>query len=228
MRKNKALKPPSTIDAFKLLVGAVASLAGVVIFYLSISDAAAEGSDYESQFYEWTFHTAASTYPGLAMLLCGLCLLFEVASSNPDLDLSQTRIACAWPAINSSLMLVCLYNNGVTIFLVNIAQTVGIILVKVKLVLPKYYYLATRSLGYVIVALSMIPLIVALSLGRHWHVILVVTLYLVTVSVWSVLGHLRWVELACEAVNVMCIPWLTWSLFSVTKGHDLPPHTVTI
>lgn len=221
-------KYPSIIDGFKLVVGSVASLAGILIFYLSISDAAAEGSDFETQFFGWTFHTAASTYPGLAMLLCGLCLLFEVASADPSLDLSQTRIAFAWPSINSSLMLVSLYRDGVAIFLVNVAQTVGIILVKTKLVLPIPYLIATRALGYFVIAFSMTPLIIALSLGRHWHVILVVVLYLVTVSVWSVLGHIRGVELACEAVNVMCVPWLTWSLFSVSKGHDLPSHTVSI
>lgn len=221
-------KNPQLIDGFRLLVGAVASVAGVFIFYLSISDVAAEGSDYETQFYDWTFHTAASTYPGLAMLLCGLCLVVEGASCDPDIDLSQARIAGAWPAINSSLMLVSLYQDGLTILLANIVQTVGIILLKTKFVLPRVYGLATRGVGYAVVTASMIPLIVALALDRHWHVILVVTFYLATVTVWAVLGHIRGVELACEAVNVMCVPWLTWSLFSITKGQDLPPRTVTI
>lgn len=237
-----SLKPPrrpqlSAIDVCKLGAGALSSLAGVVIFYLSISDAAASGSEYKTYIglgktKQVTFHTSASTWPGLAMLVCGFCWLIEVATSlaGKGWDLSRTRIALAWPAINSALMLVTLYQQGESILLVNVTQTAGLIMLKLDPT-SRSSRIAVNIVGTLTVYSTLMPVLVALGDHAHWHVDLVASLYIASVAVWcsariSSLMKSDWLDLACETVNTLVVPWLIWGLFSVRKSHDQPSATV--
>jgi hypothetical protein len=225
------------LEIGKLTVGAFASLAGVVIFYLSVSDAAAAGSDYETQIgnvnkVQWTLHTSASTYPGLSMLVCGICLLIEVGRRDPTMDLSAWRISLAWPAINSSLMLVALYKDGLSILLANATQTVGLMLIKrdtssierapKKKKTRPYFTWFVHGTGHLCVLFAVLPVFVAMTRDVHWHVVLTSALYLTAVAAWAAFREVPGVELACEAVNTLFVPWLMWGLFSIQKPHGLP------